>query len=150
VEARLMPFRYVARHVFGLGPRGQVLCVLGFVWILVGVSVLTTPSSPTPGVFLEQHLPAWARGVLWIGTGVAGIVAAWWPPGRDHWGFTALVAMPLARFTFYTLSTIFWLLPDIEGHSRAWVSAAVWGAIAEFIMIVAGWPEPPKRCGPDR
>ena len=140
-----MPHR-LARKV-RLGRRGLVLVLVGVCWVLLGISVILTPYS-SQGWVPHEEIPGWARGSVWIITGCVGIVTAWWPPGKDRWGFAAIVLMPLERAASFAVAAVGWALPGIEhGAPRGWISALIWSAVVALIMLITGWQEPPSNRG---
>lgn len=128
-----------------LGRRGVILGALGTVWALYGYAQITTPLPDTSGIRVLLRLwplPVW--GALWIGAGVAAIVAAWLPPRLDAFGFLGLVLIVVPWTLSYLLS--WWPLGD---NPRGWVGAAIWGAMAAAVLVVAGWQEPRTKGLPD-
>ncbi|MFJ8016256.1 hypothetical protein [Streptomyces sp. NPDC096339] len=123
-----------------LGRRGVILTCYGLVWILYGYGQLVTPQPDQRGLGLALRLiplDTWAWG--WITAGAIAVVCAWAPPGRDAAGFVGLVLIVVPWMASY-LTT--WLLGD---YPRGWVAAAIWTVITVPVMVVAGWPEPPRQ-----
>lgn len=123
-----------------LGRRGTILLTYGGIWALYGYGQITTPAPDQRGLTLLLGLwplPIW--GALWAASGLIAVVAAWLPPGRDWWGFLALVIMVIPWTLAYLVS--WW---PLQVFSRGWVAAAVWTLIAVPLIVVAGWPEPPR------
>lgn len=133
-----MPRRAARRLMRMLGRRGAILLSYGTVWSLYGYAQLT-PQTEQPGLGLAlQMLPLPVWGCLWIAAGVLALVSAFLPQGVDWFGFVALVLIVLPWTSSYLAS---WLLGDFP---RGWVAAAVWGAIAVPVIVVAGWREAPR------
>lgn len=123
-----------------LGRRGAILSCYGAVWTLYGVAQLTTPQQDLRGLTLlldVAPLKFWACG--WLIAGAIAIVCAWAPPGRDA---AAFLALPLVVMPWMASYLVTWLLGEFP---RGWVAAAVWAAITVPVLVVAGWPEPPRR-----
>lgn len=128
-----------------LGRRGTILTCYGIVWLLIGWGQLVQPQPDQRGLRLLLSwapLQAWAW--CWIVAGLIALVCAWVPPGRDAAGFVSLVLIVVPWMASYLVS---WIL---GGYPRGWAAAAVWAAITVPIMVVLGWPEPPrsKRASP--
>ncbi len=123
-----------------LGRRGTILSCYGIVWLLIGWGQLVQPQPDQRGlVLLLALMPLSAWGWCWIAAGLIAVVCAWLPPGRDAPGFVALVLIVVPWMTSYLASWILGVYP------RGWAAAAVWTAITVPIMVVLGWPEPPRR-----
>jgi len=123
-----------------LGRRGTILSCYGIVWILYGFGQLVTPQPDQRGLKLALHvlsLDTWAW--LWIAAGVIAIACAWAPPGRDAAGFVSLVLIVVPWMASYLAA---WITRDFP---RGWVAAAIWMLICIPVLVVAGWPEPPRR-----
>lgn len=126
------------------GRRGAVLAVVGFMWIVLGISVPALPDAPSRLWLLHEILPMPVRAAAWIVSGVLGLVFARQPTGRDRFGFSALIIMPLEQSVSYAVAWVVYLLPfkgDI-GYRIGWVPATVWAAMCALILVCAGWPEP--------
>jgi hypothetical protein len=134
-----VPRRVVRRLSRIIGRRGAILSCYGIVWLLVGWGQIVQPQPDQRGLRLlldRMPLEAWAW--CWIVAGLIALAFAWAPPGRDAAGFVALVLIVVPWMTSYLAS---WLLGD---YPRGWAAAAVWTAITVPIMVVLGWPEPPR------
>jgi len=130
-----------------LGRRGAVLLMLGVIWFFIGIGTITDPYGPdgnrNMGLFHEV-LPSWLRAILWMGTALAALSAAWRPAGRrDDWGYMALILMPIIRTASYTWA---WLTNMFGGHGdpTGWLGAIVWGTVAVLVFTISGWPETPS------
>ncbi|MCX4801797.1 hypothetical protein OG594_09050 [Streptomyces sp. NBC_01214] len=135
-----MRCRAVRRLRRQLGRRGTILSCYGIVWILYGFGQLVTPQPDQRGLKLALTLfPLDTWGWLWIVAGIIAIACAWAPPGRDAAGFAALVLIVLPWMATYLAA---WITGD---SPRGWVAAAIWMLICIPVMVVAGWPEAPRR-----
>jgi hypothetical protein len=134
-----MRCRAARRLARALGRRGAILLSYGTVWALYGYAQITTPQPDQRGLRpVLELLPLTVWGWLWICTGLAAVVSAWLPQGRDWVGFLSLPAMVLPWMGSYLIA---WLTGDFP---RGWVAALVWGVIAVPVLVVAGWREPPR------
>ncbi|MFD8949476.1 hypothetical protein ACFV0B_11535 [Streptomyces xanthophaeus] len=135
-----MRCRAVRRLKRQLGRRGTILTCYGLVWVLYGVAQQITPQVDQRGLKLLLNLaPIEFWGWCWIIAGLIALASAWAPPGRDAAGFAAL-AVIVAPWTATYLAT--WALGEFP---RGWVAAAIWTVITVPVIVVAGWPEPPRR-----
>lgn len=144
----MSPRRVVTR----LGRRGQFLVYAGIAWFLLGYSYIVAPPRRPPGTLVVHDLvpyPWW--GAVWMAAGACGVAFAWTQrPGRDRWGYTALVVMPAAQSASYAISWVLHVVHDAgwvaqPGDTRGWANAVIFLAIAAFVRLVAGWAEPTKR-----
>lgn len=120
--------------------RGTFLMAFGFVYLILGYSILTLPD--TPAVHTQVHkqlrlalqvMPLDAYATLWLIAGVIAIVAGFiqrW----DMWGFGTAAIMPTAW------SIVYFSAWNTIPH--AWLSAAVYLLLAAAVLIVAGMPDP--------
>lgn len=135
-----MKCRAVRRLKRRLGRRGTILTCYGLVWILYGFGQLITPQPDQRGLKLALSLvPLEGWGWAWIVAGAIALACAWAPPGRDAVGFVSLVLIVMPWTATYLAA---WLLGD---YPRGWVAAAIWTALVVPVLVVAGWPEPPRR-----
>lgn len=122
-----------------LGRRGTILLSYGAVWAIIGWGQITAPQPDQRGLRpLLNVMPLDAWGWAWVASGLAAVVAAFLPQGRDWPGFLALPLVVLPWMASYLAS---WILGDFP---RGWVAAVVWGLIAVPVIVVAGWREPPR------
>lgn len=132
--------RRAARHLMRqLGRRGAILTSYGLVWVLYGYGLLVIPLPDQRGLrTLLNLMPLSAWAWCWIGAGIVALVCAWAPPGRDT---AAFFVLPLPAAAWMATHFAAWLLDDVP---RAWVATAVWAVITAPVLVVAGWPEPPR------
>ncbi|MFF0736919.1 hypothetical protein ACFYVK_35560 [Streptomyces chartreusis] len=134
-----MPRRVVRRLSRTLGRRGAILLSYGGVWSLYGYAQLVSPQPDQRGLApLLERVPLAVWGWAWVVTGLIAIASAWLPQGRDWPGFLSLPLMVLPWMASYLAA---WLTGDFP---RGWVAALVWAVIAVPVLVVAGWPEPPR------
>ncbi|MFE6126820.1 hypothetical protein ACFQ6Q_00885 [Streptomyces sp. NPDC056437] len=122
-----------------LGRRGAYLLSIGTVWTLIGYGMVTAPQPDQRGLrLLLDRVPLEVWGWLWIAAGLTAIVSAFLPEGRDWPGFLVLPLMVLPWVISYLVA---WWQGDFP---RGWIAAALYGALAAGIFVVAGWREPPR------
>lgn len=120
------------------GKRGSFLLPLGVIHVGLGASYVfpeTTASVARSLGFLGAlGIPVWVAGLPWIASGIAAVAAAFVksPPGRDGWGFQALVSIETAWALVFGLS---WVIGD---HPRGWVWSLVFAALAWAVYTVSG------------
>lgn len=132
--------RAVRRLKRQLGRRGTILSCYGLIWTLIGYGQIITPQPDQRGLkVLLSLMPLDAWGWCWIVAGAIALLCAWAPPGRDTAGFVSLVLIVVPWMATYLVA---WLLGD---YPRGWVAAAIWAALVAPVLVVAGWPEPPRR-----
>ena len=136
------PRRYIVQVREGLGRRGAALLLFGFIWVLIGVQTVVLPA-PDGYTFLNGT-SAYV-GVAWIITGIGAASYAHRRQGHDAVGFLLLYLMPMFRVFAYGFAFLQWLWPgDVGGTPRGIIGATSAATIMLFIILVAGWGEPPK------
>lgn len=141
-----LPIRLLRRLARQLGRRGACLLSYGIIWAVIGYGQLISPQADQRGLtMLLNVMPLHAWGWCWITAGIVAAVSAWLPQGFDWGGFFALPLLAFAWMLSYLVA--WWPLGVFE---RGWAAAAVYGALAVPVLVVAGWSEPPrpKRVGP--
>ncbi|WP_405941639.1 hypothetical protein [Streptomyces sp. NBC_00207] len=134
-----MRCRAVRRLKRRLGRRGTILTSYGLVWLLYGYGQLTTPQPDQRGLATALSImPLSGWGWCWIAAGIVALVSAWAPPGRDA---IAFIVLPLIVVPWMASYLAAWIS---GGFPRGWVAAAVWAVITVPVLVVAGWPEPPR------
>lgn len=128
--------RRIARRT---GHRGALLTLLGGIALLYGVSLITTPPTPSPpGLRLllgVMGLHGW--GATLTAAGAIAILCAPLKQGRDWPGFAALVLVWLPWSLSFLAS--WWPAHD---NPRGWVSALIFAALAAVPAVGATWDEP--------
>ena len=122
-----------------LGRRGATLLVAAFVDIVYGCSFIAPESRhqsealPTYRQLLDvAPLAVW--GGIWLAVAVVCLVQAWMR--RDAVAFGAAIAI---KAVWATLMFVGW----IHYHApRGLLSAAFWGVMAGFVVVISGWREP--------
>lgn len=125
------------------GKRGEVLILLGLLWILLGISDYLV--SPRSDELLYLLIPAPLRLVLWAGSGLVAIGYAWMPRTRsDAPGFVILYVMAAVRFTSYLLAWVDYSLDGEGGYKHGWIMAAINATFMGLIAVCASWRENPR------
>jgi hypothetical protein len=113
------------------GPLGIIHVAFGAAYVFPET---TTTTSHSIGFLVALGVPVWVAGIPWIVSGLAAMAAAFVeaPPGRDGWGFQALVAVQVAWMVTFLFS---WIL----GYNpRGGVWALVFGALGWATFTVSG------------
>lgn len=125
-----------------IGRRGAFLGLVGVMWSLYGYGLMRAPLTDSRGLTLLIRLcplPRW--GLVWLIAGGVAVVAALSTRRRwDEIGYVAVLVPPMLWGLAYL--TAWW---PMQVYPRGWATAAVWGMVSTAVMIVAGWPEPPRR-----
>lgn len=129
------------RWLHPIGRRGSVLLFLALLDLVYAYGLaFPTPRSVTnpTTTFLLAIVPT-----LWFWAALWGLV-----------GLTCLVAAKLKRLEPYAflgavgikvLWALLFGLGDIAGQvERGFLSAAIWGGFSVLVLIISGWPEPPR------
>lgn len=128
-----------------IGRRGAGLVLLGVVFLVYGLSMVTAPPPAIPGAAYLWHrelLPLPALGGLWM---LSGLIALAWSPAKDKTvGFATLYVMPSILVSSYGWA---WLVSlwTPYGIARGWATAIVWTAVVGLVALIAGWQEPVSR-----
>lgn len=130
----------VRRLTRRLGRRGALLTLKGTIATLYGYGQLVAPASDRRGLCLLlklMPLEAWAG--LWVVAGLAALVCAWLPQGRDWPGYLAVWAVTAPWSMAYLMA--WWPLGE---YPRGWVAALIFGAFGSVCLVAIGWDEPPR------
>jgi hypothetical protein len=155
-----------------LGRRGVVLLLVGLIWISVGYSVFHMPYPTTRVPAPHELLPPAARYIAWGVTGFIGIVSAFFAPGRDRWGFLAVMLMAAERAFSWLIVLMLhfylyqhWLSLPVFGFlpwglitflhlsdillvpiwPLALANFGAWGATCILLFAISGWKEAPAH-----
>jgi hypothetical protein len=121
-----------------IGRRGAALLAFAFIDLVIGWLLLDPQSRLIPSyraVFAVAPPVVWA--LLWIGAGLIVGVHAFLRV--DKFGFAAAILIKLLWALGLMASWLAYHAP------RGWVGAATWVVLAGLVLIIAGWPEPPRR-----
>lgn len=116
-----------------LGWRGLTMAGVGACWVVVGLGLILTvrPAVNDAVGPLIRIMPLEAWGGVWIASGILGLVGGVMRPGRDMWGFAAIVLMP----AYWALSYLF---AAVSGeYSPGWVTVPVYGAVILLVAVIA-------------
>ncbi len=132
-----------------LGRKGVALLTAGIAcvcqaWALVEGATVVQPG--TEGLWHAQQ-PTWARAGTWAVAGVVAIVLAhprWFASRWQALGF-AVLALPIGiRAASYTAGWVASLVTE-EGFARGAGQAVTWLMILGGLLLIAEWPEPPRK-----
>jgi hypothetical protein len=118
-----------------VGRRGTCLLVFAFLDFTFGYSYLhpLPEARRSSGVhFLDSIAPLWAWGAMWTVVGVVLLVQAFMR--NDKIGFACAAGVKV-------LWALLYMLGAFMGVERAWLSAALWLAIAGWVGVISTWPE---------
>lgn len=129
-----------------LGPtfitrRGAFLLLIGGIYAIIGFAYAAFDLSNSATAAFSMALtlaPIKVWGTIWCLSGVSAAATAWWPPGKDSWGFMVLTGWSMLWAGLCACSTLF------LGSDRGWISALVWGAFGGVCMIVSGMDREPR------
>lgn len=130
-----------------VGFRGSRLILFGTIWILMGASVMVTPTVPRPWLVHEQ-LPTPVRAIGWV---LTGSIAIWVGLRRiqpDGNAWAALTLMPTIRCASWTLAVAGWLITaplhaiwpavPVYGDPHGVTGALIYGLIVLLVSMSAG------------
>ena len=126
-----------------LSHRGRSLLLLGAVWFLVGLAILSDAHN-ADGAYPLALLPSWAQGTLWITAGTGAFVAplAGAAEPRTKWAFAALLIPATARCLSYLISWAGHLF-GAPLHGGDWIGALAWAFVVAFVIHEASTPVMP-------
>jgi hypothetical protein len=132
-----------------LGRRGAFLVLMGTLYLGLAYAygfqeqpeyVFKQLSMPIKvAMFIGFNTPSDALtmwGFLWASAGATAIITAWWPPGRDAWGF---VALWLFSAVWSVLNLWGGLVLDAD---RAGIVGLIFAIYAASVVIVSGFSDP--------
>ena len=135
--------QYAPRHVIParlhLEERGRALLMLAVVWVMIGLAVMFRPDPDIAHRLPIEYAPHWIRAAIWwIPAGIA-VVTAWWPVGKDKWGYVALVIPVAFRGISYTIA---FALGVLTGNAYGWsgylLETIVWAFVMGLVVHLAG------------
>lgn len=128
--------RHLETLRFRVGRRGCALLFFALLDVIYAASLLSAPTVG-PYRFLAAILPLAAWASLWGAVGLLCLVQAFMASDR-----AAFAAAMLIKVVWGLVQLAGWL---IVGLDRGYVGAIVWLALAAFVAVISGWPEPPRR-----
>jgi hypothetical protein len=131
----MSPTRFAWAWSLFPGYRPTALVLFSLIWFSVGLGLVTQSTQvraehPLP----LEYLPIEWRVALWWVPALAGLVNAFWPPGKDKWGWALLSIPATFRACSYFVAAIF-----------GWLDATYfisWAVILGILTLLALWPEP--------
>lgn len=142
--------RWLPRSPKQLFKREKLLCLLGLVWVVQGMSALESTGSRS-GNLLHENISIEVRGWVWIVSGIIAVIAAWRPPGMaDTFGWAALYIMPMLRSFSYILAWVAsfsFIDTDLlkyftDPYEDGWRFGLIYVGYVGTIILCAGWPNP--------
>lgn len=141
-----MPYHLVPKSLLArLGRRGAALLLLGVVWMLQGIIVLSMRAgvevehSPVP----HENVPFPYLGLMWAVGGLVAAVVGFRRTLNDHTGWIFAAGPPLVITASYLVAGMTWVATAGNVSSPAYfLVSAGWSAIALLVGVLAGWPEP--------
>lgn len=116
-----------------IGRRGASLLFFALLDLVYGWSLVlpekATKASPL-FVYLARVVPLGVWGLAWVLVGVVLLVSAFVADDRAAFGLAAF------------WKVLWGLLTLASGIPRAYAGAVIWVALAGFILVLSGWPEP--------
>lgn len=119
-----------------IGRRGAALlffALLDFTYCYYLLSPTETLRRSPSFQWLGEIMPLSWWAALWGGVGAVCLICV--PRRRDGVAFAAAIALKVLWASVYLGG---WFLAGLE---RAYISAAVWGAFAALVGLIATWPE---------
>ncbi|MEU7741967.1 hypothetical protein [Nonomuraea sp. NPDC049158] len=129
-----MPYLEELRH--RVGRRGCALLFFALLDLIYAASLLSAPTSGSYR-FLADILPLAAWAGLWAAVGLLCLAQAFMRTDRAAFAAAMLIKVVWGLVQFFG-----WL---IAGLDRGYVSAVIWLALAAFVHVIAGWPEPARQ-----
>lgn len=137
--------RYAPRYPRQLGHSGRMLALLGFMWVVMGSTMISSGPRELPRFLEGVIFPTAVGGWIWIVTGLVALIVAWRPPGRGGvaFGWTALYFMPAVRFIGNLTIFIEWLIPSGDrGHPFGLHFSLIYLTMTGVVYICSDWPDP--------
>jgi hypothetical protein len=123
-----------------LGRRGLALMFFGLLDVVYAFSLANPDqvSRSTPFfAWLADIAPLGWWSLLWILTAAACLIFAF--RVKDRIGFACAIFL---KVLWGLVSLGGWLFGNVD---RGYVSAAIWLALAGFVWVLSGWPEPLEK-----
>lgn len=133
-----------------LGRRGAYLVLVGslFTALGFGYGVIEVPPSGVQQMTMhikalgllgisdtQTALTVW--GAAWMLSGLVAVITAWWPPGKDAYGFVAI-------WSFSSVWSVLAFLGEVVYDSpRASLLGVIFGIYAATVLVVSGMTDPP-------
>jgi hypothetical protein len=133
--------RKAAAAAWHVGRRGACLVFLGLAYVLLGWGfAVEPPAAPSSRELYAIHLSimsfdGWA--LVWASAGIACLFGAV-VKRVETVGFSAAMMVAVLWGLAFAAVAAF---ADVY---RAWAAAVLYLAFAAFVLLIAGWPEPPR------
>lgn len=133
------------RRWWGFRPwkrHSTILMVVGFLFVLVGISYAFGKPSQSREIALEvilQVAPIQVWGWLFVVAGLLSMLSAKWPPMAETWGYMVLTGLSSGWAATYLTGMIFYHAP--------WANLTqviLWGCLAFMWWAISGLPNPEK------
>lgn len=119
-----------------------ILCVGGFLYILVGIYYAATSRADSRSISLEilvSVAPMSFWGSLFMFAGALSIISSRWPPFAETWGYVVLTGISAGWAAAYLMGMLF-----ADAPSTNLIAALVWGIFAFVWWAVSGLLNPDK------
>ena len=120
-----------------IGSRGAMLLVLSALWVRLFLWPLVEGRAADAGLFYYTW-PIELRVALWAATILVAVIAAFFPPRKDWFGWAALVLMPMQRLSAWAWAGISGTIPA----GRAIEQVALYGLLVAAVLIAAAMRPP--------
>lgn len=134
VAALRHPRDYEWRRLRPFREHSQVLLGVGTLYVAYGsVLIWQAPTADRQrGLALGLALlPLWAWGVIFVVTGLLGILSSRWPPASETWGYAALSGMAWCWCAVYGVGMLLTALADFTGWGA---QVAPYSAVSGFLI----------------
>ena len=116
--------------------RARVLILLGIIWVIIGIGILTQPPRRV-GLIYEQ-LPLEARALIWILPGLAGVIGALWRR-LDSLAWGVLIVPAAERASAYLWA---WAIGTVHA---AYLGFGVYAALGLLVYECAAGLDRPRN-----
>ena len=127
------------RLTWRIGRRGAVLILFGIVYVFLGIGYMgPLPETTTDQLVLALNwgMPIQFWGACWLGVGILGLINAFYPPGKDSYGFITMGLMAYLWSAFLIVGWVQYQPP------RALILGFLMASFGAALTIIAGWAEP--------
>ena len=118
--------------------RARVVALLGIIWGVIGVGILTQP--PRDIGLIYERLPDATRALIWAIPGVIGVVASLWRR-FDNLAWAVLIIPPAERASAFAWG---WVTSTVQA---AYLGAAIYLALSLLVYECAAGLDRPRNGG---